>query len=98
MRVPEGCNGCRFFDYPHCKKWEKEGKCDISSLGWFREPFDFVEINRVCCEGSIFGNYHIGITDSDIERLKNGEVIHVADEYGIFIAFVHKEENKEENA
>lgn len=97
MKTPEGCEGCRFFDYPHCKKWEKEGKCDISSLEWFNEPFDFVKINRVCCEGSVFGNYHIGITQSDIDRLKKGEIIHIGDEYGIFIGYKHPDETIDGN-
>lgn len=46
----------------------------------------------MCRKSSIWGNEFIGLTDDDIERLKNGEVIHIAGEYGTFIGFVKKEE------
>ena len=81
------CQGCRFFENEHCKKWRKNGKCDISSRKWFDEEFEFTVANRMCESSSIFGNYYIGVSQEDIDRLKSGEVIHIGGEYGIYIGY-----------
>lgn len=64
-------------------------------------PFDRkverVERKDVCYLGSPFGDYHIGLTDEQIESLKKGEVFAILDEeYGIFIARVDEEGGAQE--
>lgn len=46
-----------------------------------------VEKKDVCKNSSIFGNYYIGLTDEQIEGLKNGDLFaKLGEEYNIFIS------------
>ena len=45
-----------------------------------------------------FNNYYIGITLDDIERIKNGEILHISGEYGVFIGLVEKKGERDESA
>jgi hypothetical protein len=92
------CQGCDFYKNGHCIKFRENGKCNYSSRAWLdlverNEDAQYISDNRMCRWGSIFGNSYIGLTQSDIDRLKNGEVIHISGEYGIFIGFVDKTTN-----
>lgn len=73
----------------YCTKYQKDGKCQ--TLG--RDYLDsieqlngsFITVDQMCRKCSIFGNFFVGLTLEDIERIKNGEIVHIPDEYGIFI-------------
>lgn len=87
------CNDCDLYKDGHCIKWRKNGTPDPSHKGWFdldglSEPKEFISVNRMCRRSSIFGNEFIGLTNADVERLKNGEVIHIGGEYGTFIGYI----------
>lgn len=95
------CQGCDFYKKGYCVKFRKNGKCDYSSKVWLDsvehdEDAQYISADRMCRWGSVFGNKYIGLTQSDIDRLKNGEVIHTSvnwNEYGIFIGFIDKPTN-----
>ena len=85
-----------------CKSYGKDGRCykwiekGIKPVTYTREDFsdpdfvddkEFIPVEKICRVASIFGNNFIGLSDEDIERLKNGEVVHVGGEYGIFIGY-----------
>lgn len=97
------CHGCDLYtDDGHCRKYRKNGKCVPSTKDWlnpgpYDEPLKFIPINRMCRHSSIFGTDYIGLTDEDIERLKNGEVAYLSGECEIFIGYVEKEKGNEEN-
>lgn len=82
------CRGCDQYENQLCKKWGKPGKCDVPTKEWFDDTFDFVSLSRVCRASSLFGNFYLGITQKDIDRLKNGEVLHLGGEYGFFIHYI----------
>lgn len=87
------CEGCDLYKNESCTKWRKNGKCEPSTRDWlirteYDEPMNFVPVDRMCRKSSIFGNEFIGLTENDIERIKNGEVIHIPGEYGTFIGFI----------
>lgn len=87
------CIGCDLYSNGYCQKFRKNSKADPSDRSWFirqdyEEPLNFISVDKMCRKSSIFGNEYIGLTQKDIERLKNGEVIHIAGEYGTFIGFV----------
>lgn len=88
----EKCEGCDLYENGHCTKWRNNGKAEPSTRDWFAEYADddmnFISVDRMCRKGSIFGNDYIGLTQTDIERLRNGEVIHIPGEYGTFIGFI----------
>lgn len=72
-------NGC-------CNKWNRKSKCDPSTINWFDDHMEVIEINQVCRKSSIFGNYFYIITKEQIEALLEGKVLYACDEYGMFIA------------
>lgn len=80
---------CDLYKHGYCTKYRKDGKCQ--TLG--RDYLDsieqlngsFITVDQMCRNCSIFGNFFIGLTLEDIERIKNGEIVHIPDEYGIFI-------------
>ena len=85
------CKNCDVYNTAH-----KSGKCVPSSRDWFQrgkyeEPLEFIPVDKMCRHQSPFGNEFIGLTQEDINRLKNGEVIHISGEYGTFIGFIEKE-------
>lgn len=93
------CEGCVLYKNGKCTIYrvfgEKPVKPNPSSRDWLDDSeYDFISEYRMCCYGSIFGNDYIGLTTKDIERIKNGEIIHIPGEYGIFIGFVDNEEEK----
>ena len=53
-----------------------------------------VSKDRMCRKSNIFGNDYVGITLDDIERIKNGEILHISGEYGTFIGFVEEKGEK----
>ena len=90
----EKCQGCDLYKNGHCTKWSKNCSAQPSTIKWFTddpiEKLEFTSVDRVCRKSSIFGNYYIAITQSDIDRLKNGEVGYILDEYGTFICLVEE--------
>lgn len=92
----EKCQGCDLYENGSCRKFRKNGRCEISTRKWlirekYDEPMNFISVERMCRMQSIFGNEFIGLSTSDIERLKNGEIIHIGGEYGTFIGFIDEE-------
>lgn len=92
----EKCKGCDLYTNGSCTKWRKNGKAKPSTRDWlirdeYDEPMNFIPVERMCRKGSIFGNEYIGLTQNDIVRLKNGEIIHIPGEYGTFIGFIAEE-------
>lgn len=90
------CEGCDLYINKSCTKYRKNGKCEPSTRDWlnrseYDEPMNFIPVEHMCRESSIFGNEFIGLTQSDIDRIKNGEVIHIPGEYGTFIGFISEE-------
>ena len=91
------CEGCDLYVNGFCTKLLKNGKCEPSTRDWlirdqYDEPMNFISVDEMCRKESIFGNEYIGLTQENIDRLKNGEVIHIPGEYGTFIGFITKEE------
>ena len=94
----EKCKGCDLYENRSCRKFRKNGACNPSTRNWliredYDEPMEFISVDRMCRKSSIFGNEYIGLTQSDIDRLKNGEVIHIPGEYGTFIGFITEDKN-----
>lgn len=95
--MSELCKGCDLYKKGHCTKWSSNGKAEPYTRDWLdtvsENEGEFISLQRMCRKGSIFGNTYIGLTLEDIERLKNGEIIHIPGEYGTFIGL--KEVNKD---
>ena len=90
----EKCEGCDLYKNGHCTKWRNNGEAKPSTRDWLEtynkhdKEAGFISVDRMCRKGSIFGNFYIGLTRTDIERIQAGEIIHIPDEYGMFIGFV----------
>lgn len=69
-----------------CNKYGCKYKCEPSSINWFDDNMEVIEIDQVCRKSSIFGNYFYAITKKQIEALLAGKVLYDCDEYGMFIA------------
>ena len=85
------CNG-----KGNCTKYSGNHKCKPSTKDWFAdgvygENLNFIPVDTMCRKGSIFGNEYIALTQKDIDRIKNGEIIHIPGEYGTFIGFIEGE-------
>ena len=97
------CEGCDLYVNGYCTKFRKNGKAEPSTREWLYEDLDITKLEficeyRMCRKSSIFGNDYVGITLDDIERIKNGEILHISGEYGVFIGLVEeKGENKNGN-
>ena len=92
------CEGCELYENGYCTKRRKNGTANPSTRDWlsrdkYDEPLNFISVERMCCQSSIFGNEYIGLTQSDIDRIKNGEIIHIPGEYGTFIGFINGDNN-----
>ena len=90
----EKCHGCDLYTDGHCTKVRKNGKCNPSDRSWFYDEAEFIPVDRMCRHSSIFGNDYIGLTIEDIERLKNGEILHIGGEYGTFIGLAEVKDGK----
>lgn len=91
------CEGCELYIDKRCIKWRKNGVCKPSTRDWLIRgkndmPMEFIPVERICRKASIFGNKFVGLTQNDIDRLKNGEVIFIGGEYGTFIGFLPGED------
>lgn len=75
---------CELYSDSRCSR-DRRRKCKPSSLEWLDDSVEVIEPNQMCCKGSIFGNYYIGVTEEQLEALKNGKVLFTLNEYGIFI-------------
>lgn len=87
------CEGCDLYKKGHCTKWRENGECKPSTRNWLtRDQYEgdmsFISVDRMCRNSSIFGNEFIGLTQTDIERIQSGEIIHIPGEYGTFIGFI----------
>ena len=95
------CDGCDLYVDGRCKKYGDNGKAWASNRHWLDryksidEDAGFISENRICRKSSIFGNEYIGITLDDIERIKNGEILHIPGEYGTFIGLADKEKEND---
>ena len=99
------CEGCDLYVNGYCTKFRKNGKAEPSTREWLDaidtlDPdyidCEFISEYRICRKSSIFGNDYLGITSDDIERIKNGEILHIKGEYGTFIGLVEKEGETDE--
>ena len=85
---------------PHgkCEKYRHNRKCVPSTDEWLYEEYpnrrEYISVNQMCRAGSIFGNDYIGLTEDDISKLRDGEIIHVPGEYGIFIGIIKETDNE----
>lgn len=84
---------CSLYKNGHCQKWRENGKCDPSTIDWFKDRISQCEMGAVCENGSIFGNECFYLTDEDIDALKAGKVLYYVDEYGIFLAYKKEDPN-----
>lgn len=85
----EKCNGCRLYENGHCTKYRKNGACDPSTRDFLdTNSRAFIPVDRMCEYSSIFGNVYVGLFPEDLEKLKNGEILHIPGEYGTFIGLV----------
>lgn len=95
------CEGCDLYIDGRCKKYGDNGKAWASNRYWLDryksidERAGFISENRICRKSSIFGNEYIGLTLDDIERIKNGEILHIPGEYGTFIGLIEEKGEKE---
>lgn len=85
---------CKHYDGSKCTKSRRLQECKPSSIKWFDERADMINVDEVCEKSSIFGNVCLYITEAQLEELKAGKVICHVDEYGTFIA-LRKDENNE---
>lgn len=85
------CEDCDLFDDGYCTKFKLTGKCELGSREWLESEGEFIPIEKMCRESSMFGNYYIGLTKNDIERIQKGEVKHMPGEYGLFIGFIDED-------
>ena len=88
------CEGCDLYINESCIKYRncKNGEAILSTNDMFTlvdndKPHEFIPVERVCRKASIFGNLFVRLTQDDIDRLRNGEIIHIGGEYGTFISF-----------
>lgn len=93
------CEGCDLYRNGYCVKYKNNGKAEPSTREWLYEDLDITELefiheDRMCRKSSIFGNDYVGITLDDIERIKNGEILHISGEYGTFIGLVEEKGEK----
>ena len=92
------CEGCDLYENGHCRKFRENGKAEPSNRDWLDyldySEVDYISEYRMCRKSSIFGNDYIGLTLDDIERIKNGEILHIPGEYGIFIGIIDKKEKE----
>lgn len=83
------CINCDLYKDGYCTKYREAGECEPLSRDYLdsieRLKGSFITVDQMCSECSIFGNFFIGLTLEDIERIKNGEIVHIPDEYGMFI-------------
>lgn len=99
----EACQTCDLYVNEHCTKYRKNGKCEPSTKDWlipnpYYDPRNFISIDRMCRKSSIFGNEYIGLTQSDIDRLTNGEILAISvEEYEVFIGFIDQKEKENVN-
>lgn len=82
------CEGCDLYTNGYCTKFRQNGKAKPSTREWLDEYGELIPEYRMCRKSSIFGNVYVGITLDDIERIKNGEILHISGEYGTFIGLV----------
>ena len=87
------CPFCYGENGDDCSKWSSPyTKCKPSTLEWCDTQFQHCDMNQMCCESSVYGNYYFYVTDEDIEALKNGKVLFYVDEYGMFIGYKKEDE------
>lgn len=79
---------------PECQVSNREW---LDSLEYYDDMASFISVSDMCRRASIFGNDYIGLTIDDINRILNGEVLHISGEYGIFIGLLQKEYDKHES-
>lgn len=102
VQKPNPCTKCDLYEDGLCRKWRLEGskpkpfERDIFSSPDEADIKEFIPIEKACRRSSIYGYNIIGLTDEDIERLKNGEVVHVSGEYSTFVGYVPKKKSTEE--
>lgn len=80
---------CKLLKDGYCKKYGGKERCEPSSLEWFdedTEELEVIEPETMCYRGSIFGNEYFKITAEQLEALKQGKVLFSLGEYGSFIA------------
>lgn len=94
------CEGCDLYINGYCAKYGENGRAWASNRDWL-DPYKsidteagFISEYRICRKSSIFGNDYVGITLDDIERIKNGEILHIPGEYGTFIGLVEEKGEK----
>lgn len=89
------CEGCDLYTNGRCKKYGRKAEEQLSTRDWLDDDlFEFISEYRICRKSSIFGNDFIGLTLDDIERIKNGEILHIPGEYGTFIGIIDKKEKE----
>lgn len=95
------CEGCDLYTDGKCKKYGDNGRALASNRDWLdryksiHTEAGFISEYRICRKSSIFGNEYIGLTLDDIERIKNGEILHIPGEYGTFIGLAEEKGEKE---
>ena len=89
--MKKNCEGCQFYERGKCQKFIKDGRCNPSSAADLEKGFAVCDVTRMCENGSEYGNRYCGITDEDIEKLKNGDILYFVDEYGYFLGYVGAE-------
>lgn len=83
---------CKLYKDGNCDKWITKHKCKPSDISWLDEHPEFVSVDRMCENASIFGNVYAKVTKEDLARLLNGEVIKLeAEEYTVFIGYVEED-------
>lgn len=82
---------CSCYENGKCFKYREAQKCNPTTIDRFVVRLEPCEMNEVCENGSLWGNFYFFITDEDIEALKAGKVLYMVDEYGTFIAYAPKE-------
>lgn len=92
MKEPKDCS---LYDNGRCLRFHSNGKCQPVTSGWFNDRLEQCEMNEVCQNNSIYGNYYFVITDEDIEALKEEKILYALDEYGTFIRYESEEVMKD---
>lgn len=92
----DNCTGCEFYENEHCTKYRSNGVCRPSTRKWlipdeYDDQVEFIPVNRMCQKGSIFGNNYIGLSRADVDRILDGEIAYIIDEYGVFIGLLPDE-------
>lgn len=83
--------------YEKCPGYSKNGKCigdnrkcnvtEEMIKSWFDETFAPIDLIDTCPNQSPFGNSFFVIGDEDIQALKDGKVLFVRGEYGLFLKY-----------